>query len=161
MSEAVRLTNSEMLTAAIIGVRRQVQNLAAGRADAHGASPEDGWTPHVEGSAGEMAVAKAFGMYWTGNMGELGADDVGQLQVRTRSRHSYDLILHRRDPDDRVFILVTGRMPEYLIQGWIMARDGKRDEFWADPAKGRPAYFVPKSALRNVDELRALLAVAA
>lgn len=160
MSESIRLTNSEMLTAASIGVRRQVQNLAAGRTDAHGASPEDGWTPHVEGCAGEMAVAKAFGMFWSGSLGDLRADDVGQLQVRTGMRHDHKLILHHRDPDDRAFVFVTGRMPNYVLHGWIMARDGKREEFWADPARGRPAFFVPQSALRSLAELRSLLGAA-
>jgi hypothetical protein len=29
----------------------------------------------------------------------------------------------------------------------VMDRDAMKEEFWADPARGRPAYFVPKEAL--------------
>ena len=34
-----------------------------------------------------------------------------------------------------------------------------REEFWADPAGGRPAYFVPKRNLRDIGELIDLLAL--
>jgi hypothetical protein len=94
-----------------------------------------------------MAFAKWAGMYWAGNLGNLGADDVGAVQVRTRSRHDYDLILHPSDPDERAFVLVTGVAPEFHIVGWIWGREGKRPEYWDDPARGRPAFFVPQRAL--------------
>jgi hypothetical protein len=29
-----------------------------------------------------------------------------------------------------------------------------KDEFWADPARGRPAYFVPQSKLRSIGTLK-------
>jgi hypothetical protein len=150
----VTLTWSELTTAAFIAIRRQIQNLANGRPDRFGAPVEDGWTLHIEGAAGEMAVAKAAGRYWCGSLNDLKADDVGLLQVRTRSRHSYELILHPGDPDDRAFVLVTGRAPAFRIHGWIMGVDGKREEWWADPSgKNRPAYFVPTDSLRDLDEL--------
>jgi hypothetical protein len=28
-----------------------------------------------------------------------------------------------------------------------------KEEFWADPARGRPAYFAPKEALAPIDSL--------
>lgn len=146
----VRLTQFEMELAAIVGCRRQIENLYKNRPDAYGADVEKGWQSHVEGAAGEMAVAKLANKFWSGSMGDLKADDVGRAQVRTRSRHDYELILHPRDADDRAFILVTGLAPTFTIRGWIFAREGKRQEYWRDPAGGRAAFFVPQSALRPI-----------
>lgn len=150
----VRLTWSELMQAAQVGVMRQVQNLREGRVDRYGASDLNGWTPHIEGAIGEMAVAKWMGLYWSGALGDLDADDVGQLQVRASAGQSARLILHPSDPDDRAFVLVTGRGPAVQINGWIVAEDGKQQQWWTDPAGGRPAFFVPQAALRCITELR-------
>lgn len=150
---SVILTWAETFDAAIIGVMRQVQNLRDGRSDKFGASPTNGWELHVQGACGEKAVAKHLGIYWSGNLGHLRADDVGLFQVRTRSNHDYELILHPDDPDDRVWILVTGVAPQFRIVGWCYGHEGKNKAWWKDPAGNRPAYFVPQQALRSMDEL--------
>lgn len=152
MTIRVSLTPAEMMQAALVGVMRQVSNLRDGRKDAHGFDG-DGWSVHVEGAAGELAVAKALDKFWSGNQGNLKADDVGTLQVRTRSRPGYELVVHDRDPDERPFVLARGRAPHFEIVGWLMGREAKRPEFWKDPAGGRPAYFVPDAALRPIEEL--------
>lgn len=148
MTITITLTRHELAIAALLGIQRQIENLFKGRPDAHGASPEAGWEIHIQGAAGEMAVAKWANKYWSGNLGDLDADDVGRAQVRTRSRHSYELPIHMTDRDDRAFILVTGLAPNFVLRGWIWGGEAKRTEFWKDPAGGRPAFFVPQSALR-------------
>ena len=150
MSDApeVILTPGEMHVAATIGCLRQIENLGKRRSDAHGAPRDGGWQIHIEGAAGEAAVAKWLGRYWNGALGDLDADDVGTVQVRTTSRTDGCLILHDSDPDSRPFVLVTGVAPSFVLRGWIWARDGKRKEHWRDPVGGRGAYFVPQSALR-------------
>lgn len=147
---AITLTTSELEIAAAIGCRRQVQNLSARRTDRNGAEPGKGWQYHIEGAAGEMAVAKWAGRYWNGNIGNLAADDVGRLQVRTASGHGYSLLIYPTDADDKAFILVTGLAPAFVLRGWIWGREGKRQEWWSDPVGGRPAFFVPQAALRPV-----------
>jgi hypothetical protein len=137
------------MQAAQVGVMRQVQNLKRGRADAYGASTSMGWQYHIEGAMGEMAVAKAFNLYWNGNLGNLSAGDVGDIQVRTSSRTNGDLIMHPRDRDKDRFILVTGGNGDYNLRGWVLGSEGKLQEYWRDPAGGRPAYFVPQGKLRN------------
>jgi hypothetical protein len=155
LSYPVTLTWGELFTAMSIGGRRQIMNLKEKRKDRYGAKAEEGWTYHVEGACGEMATAKYAGVYWSGNMGDLKADDVGILQVRTRSAHHYDLPLHPEDPFDRPFILVTGKAPFFILRGWIMAGDGKRDEWWGEKGeKDRPAFWVPQSELRDMSELK-------
>jgi hypothetical protein len=155
MTVAVRLTYSELLQAAQVGVQRRVQNIKTTRAErpTYGLGQDGAWSCDVEGAAGEMAVAKWRGVYWNGALGNLGADDVGELQVRTTTHPRGRLILHDRDNPEKVYVLVRGHAPSFELVGWIRGRDGMRREYWSDPANGRPAYFVPEEALHSMQEL--------
>jgi|ERR1700677_1913020 len=152
MGDPINLVAAEMTIAAMVGVMRQVTNLRDGRKDAHGASLSGGWQIHIEGACSEYAVAKYLGLFWNGNLGNLKADDVGPFQVRSTEHANGRLILHKGDPGDRLYVLVTGRCPSYVLQGWISGADGQNEEYWTDPQGGRPAYFVPTKALRPMSE---------
>ncbi len=146
----VVLTSSEILQAALVGVMRQTANIRDGRSNAHGLPDGRDWQVHIEGALGECAFAKFMGLFWSGALGQLKADDVGLWQVRTNARTNGDLIIHERDANDRKFALVRGTAPHYDVVGWIFGKDGKRQEFWKDPTrKGRPAFFVPETALNT------------
>ena len=108
----IKLTLAEMQIAAQVGIQRQIQNLKNGAVPAYGAGSKNDWQLHVEGALGEMALAKHLGVYWDGK-GEMRAPDVGNIDVRTRSKHSYDLIVHDRDDDDRYIYLLTGGNGQY------------------------------------------------
>lgn len=157
MPEAVTLTPPELYFAANMGVLRQCTNLRDGRVDAHGLPLRDekGWFYSILGCCGELAVAKALGIYWSGNLGDLKADDVGELQVRTSTKKLARLIIRDTDRSDRVFVLVCGLPPELIIHGWVKAGDAKRmEEFRTDPGEREPAFFIPRDALRPIAELR-------
>lgn len=149
MSVNVDLTPWEMMLAAQCGVMRQVENVKLKRSAAYGAGSLNDWQLHIEGCLGEYALAKYLGVFWDGK-GKVRAPDVGHVDVRTRSRHDYELIIHESDPDDRAFWLVTGGNGQYRVHGWTYGSEGKKPEYWKDPAKGRPAFFVPHSALNMV-----------
>jgi hypothetical protein len=151
----VRLTWSEVLIAANVGVMRNVQCLRGNLEPSASMGLDNTWTPNIEGAAGEMAVAKHFGRYWNGNIGDLKADDVGPLQVRTNtSRRLDDLILRPKDRDDRVYISVLSFLPEFVLCGWITGIDGKREEWLREGSLGRPpCYFVPRDALESLADL--------
>lgn len=111
---------------------------------------------HVEGALGELAVAKALGMYWSGSINGFRAPDVGQsIQVRTRSRHDYDLIVRDSDADEAAFVLVTGSAPEYHVRGWMRGALAKRDEYRQEHGGRPPAYFVPAAHLLSLGALEA------
>lgn len=152
----VTLASHEMATAAWVGVRRQVEARRKGLPDKHGFDG-DGWGSHIEGAGGEMAVAKALNRYWDGSVNTFRAPDLPGMQVRTRSRHDFELLVRPNDSRDEVFVLVTGQMPNYTVHGWIRGHEAMRDE-WSKQHGGRPpAYFVPHEALHPIDNLVASL----
>lgn len=153
----VTLCDRDMEWGASVGVRRQVEALRKNLKDSNGLDPlEGGWTQHIEGACGELAVANFLGIAWSASVNNFDGDDVGPFQVRTRSRHNYDLLIrHPKDRDEKQFILVTGLAPHFLIRGWITAREGKAVGVYGDPThKGRTkAYFVQQRHLRPMSML--------
>jgi len=151
----VRLTWHEVVLAAQVGMRRHVEALRDARPDANGRSDDDGWTAHVEGACGELAVAKVLDVYWQPSVNTFKrGGDVGLYQVRTRSRATYELIVREDDDDDATFILVRGRSPQFSVVGWIRGADAKRLD-WLQTHGDRPAaYFVPDAALSPMGLLR-------
>lgn len=112
---------------------------------------------HLLGAAGEMAVAAYLGMkehLYVEREARRGADDLPGLDVKTRSKHKYDLIVQKREDPQKKFVLVTIENQETLLHGWIQGKDAMLPEFWADPARGRPAYFAPKEILHSMESLR-------
>ena len=145
----VSLTWSEVFLVAMIGVKRQLGALKANKQDAFGFDGKNGWSIHIEGAAGEMAAAKALNRFWGGtiNTYKIGGDVGGDIQVRTRSESTYDLIVREGDRNEDRFILVTGQIPLFEVVGWIKGADAKKPEFKKAYGNRLPAYFVPKDAL--------------
>ena len=150
----IKLTEYELFYAAIVGVRRQVQALLGNLPNRHGFDG-DGWGVHIEGAAGEMAYAKFRNKYWSCSVGTFqSGGDVGEVQVRTRSKQDYDLIVRKDDPDDAFFVLVIGQSPSFRICGWMKGGDAKQDK-WLQTHGGRePAYFVPQADLESFAHTR-------
>ena len=147
----VLLSSYELITAAGVGIRRQVAAMARGLPDRHGYDG-DGWAEHIEGACGEMAVAKLLGVYWPGSVNTFKAGgDVALLQVRTRSRHDYDLLVRPADKDlEAIYVHVTGRAPEFRVWGWMRCGDCRRDAWWRTHGDRPGAWFVPAAALQDI-----------
>ena len=143
----VTLTVAELRMACTIGCERQLEALRKSLPDRYGYEG-DGWGIHIEGAAGELAVAKALLTHWQGSCGTFRqGGDVGHLQVRTRSRDDHDLIIRERDDDNALYVLVVGRSPHYRVVGYLRGRDAKQT-CWLQGHGGRqPAYFVPQREL--------------
>lgn len=153
----VTLTWAEMQIAYMVAGQRRIMNMKKGLAGRYGA-PEGEGSEELDliAARGEMAVAKALNLFWSGTVGDYGAVDVGGLiEVRTRTKHWHALILHPDDNDALPFVLADASNPPNIrLAGWIMAKDGKKDEFWSDPSqKNRPAYFVEQKHLLPMEEL--------
>lgn len=155
----VTLKREEFLYAGKIGITRHVDDKIAGRKNKHGAGRGDEWGHDTIGSLGELAAAKYLGIYWNGNLGRLGAADVGNLEVRSCGEEGHSLILHKAQEGDNpgsIFIqaVVSEHLfPEVKLEGWIRARNGQKEKYWEDPVGGRPAYFVPSDLLNPMAEI--------
>jgi hypothetical protein len=111
---------------------------------------------HLLGAAGEMAVASHLGMkqfLYRETEARRGSDDLPGIDVKTRSRHKYDLIVQRNEDSNKKFVLVTIEKQTTLIHGWCYGKEAAVDANWADPAGGRAAYFVPQSKLHAINLL--------
>lgn len=160
MTLDVTLTTEELLMCSTIATHRHIESVIAGRKDRHGAaSAENRLGLHFEGACGEQALCKALDRHWPGSVNSFKGADVGRnVQVRTRSKHDWELIVRSDDSDLDWFILVTGTAPSYRIHGYIQGRAAKRPEWIRDHGGHGPAYFVPQAALRSFDGAKAAAA---
>lgn len=108
---------------------------------------------HQIGAAGEVAVASYLGLkdflFADKNPTRDSYDLPYNIDVKTRAKHSYDLIVQLDDKPDKIYWLVTIQNKEIQIHGWIHHADCSKKEYIKDPAGGRRAYFVPKDKLNS------------
>lgn len=155
----VTLTWAEMLIAANIGCMRNVQSLKLGRGRVDSPAHQFGgmdyaWSTNIEGAAGEMAVAKYLGLFWSGAIGDIDADDVGGYQVKTNTSRKWDdLIIRHWNKPDRIYIGVLSFVPKFMITGWVRGSDVMKKEYSREGVPGMPAFFVPRSALNEMSSL--------
>jgi hypothetical protein len=147
----VELKTSELVFAAQIGVKRQLDALENTRKTRF--VPSGWWDVHINGACGELAVARALNCFWCG--GHFRSRDVAEYQVRTTHHQTGRLTIHDDDNNNDIFILVIGdgRTRVFDIVGWIKAIDGKRPEYWVEMQSGTWDFMVPQSALHPFEEL--------
>lgn len=140
--------------------RRQRFNEKKGLKGRNG-GPEEGEKAlfaHKLGAAGELAVADYLHLrefLYQETEAVRGSFDLPpNIDVKTRSRHNYDLICQLDEKPGKILVLVTIQNKITLIHGWIKSEDAMREQWRKDPAGGRPAYFVPQSALFPLLDLR-------
>ena len=140
------------------GMRRQSVNEARGLRGRNGGASfgSKALEIHLLGAAGEMAVASHLGMksfLYQATEAERGSCDLPGIDIKTRSKHQYDLIVQKNEPPEKKYVLVTIENKTTLIHGWIYGGEAMQEKFWADPARGRPAFFVPKENLHSMETL--------
>lgn len=152
----IELTKREVAMAAECGIMRNLAAIVDARRDAHGlVDLEGGWGKHIEGACGEVAVAKALGRFWSPTCNTFDAADIGKtIGVRTRSQHHFELIVRQQDKPSHAYVLVTGRAPSFVVRGYIIGADARRDEWWRNHADRPAAWFVPHEALLDIEALR-------
>jgi hypothetical protein len=152
-------TEEERQQAMQEGLRRQGVNESKGLRGRNGGA----WKGtkaldiHLLGAAGEVAVASYLGLkheLFKETEARRGSDDLPGIDVKTRSKASYDLIVQRREDPRKKFVLVTIENQKTLLHGWCYGEEAMDEKYWADPARGRAAFFVPKTVLRSMESLR-------
>lgn len=154
MAITVTLTESEVMQGALIGMQRHHYNLFHGGArQTHGADPALMWQRQIEGALAEKAAAKVLDRYWSGDVTDYEADDVGVYQVRYTRHPAGRLLVHEKDHDDRPYILITGDERTFTLHGWLWGSEAKQQQWWDSPQPNRPAFCVPRSALHAIEQL--------
>jgi hypothetical protein len=152
-------TDEERQLAIEEGMRRQGYNESKGLRGRNGGAwkGNKALDIHLLGAAGEMAVASYLGMkdhVYQETEARRGSDDLPGIDVKTRSKHSYDLIVQKNEDARKKFVLVTIESQKTFLHGWCYGEEAMEEQYWADPARGRPAFFVPKTVLRSMDSLK-------
>jgi len=146
MPVVINLTPDEIQMGVIQATLRILQCKRDGKKHRYGAKETETWQMNIEGALGEIVIAKHFKIFW--GKGSYGADDVGPYEVRQTHHPHGSLIVHPGDKDDKRYYLVTGILGNYVIRGYMYAKDAKQQKYWSDPQKtNRPAFFVPQKDL--------------
>jgi hypothetical protein len=152
-------TEDERQQAVKEGLRRQGFNESKGLRGRNGGAwkGSKALDIHLLGAAGEVAVASYLnlkGELFKETEAKKNSDDLPGIDVKTRSKASYDLIVQRGSDPQKKFVLVTIENQQTLLHGWCYGHEALQERFWADPARGRPAYFVHQDHLRPMEDLQ-------
>jgi hypothetical protein len=151
----ITLSRQELAEACDLAEKRMNGVKDLGLHDKHGASNLKNLEYHLLGARGEIAFRKFLGSDEALTVNTFrSTPDVKNYEVRTRREDHFDLILRKDDPDHKIYVLVTGSGCKYKIVGWI--RGSERYEHETKTYNDRPkAWFVPQSALHQMDDLPA------
>jgi hypothetical protein len=148
-----RLNDEEKKLALLEAERRQSvneKNKTLGRNGGMESGPK-ALVLHQIGALGEMAVASYLGLkdflYCDKIPKKDSCDLPFSIDVKTRAKHYYDLIVQLDEKENKNFWLCTIESNQIHIKGWIQAQFCFKPEFIKDPAGGRKAYFVPQNKL--------------
>lgn len=159
----IRLSDQQLQAAEVEAARRQSVNEAKqlrGRnnAPSRGASALE---MHRLGCVGEVAVASYLGLeehLFKAESAVRGSADLpGNLEVKTRSRHGYDLLIQLDDDPSKLFVLVTydkgvdGKLAKII--GWTYGFCVMQKRLIREFVKGRPCYAVPHRYLQPLEAL--------
>lgn len=118
------------------------------------------------GIKGEIAASIATGIPWENyytppeqrdgwlkaKMPDLGED----IEVRTVTKPTHRLIVHKRNPTEWRYLLVYQHTHNQLnVVGWQHGETIKQDQYW-EPNFPEPAYAYPQRLLRPIEELAEL-----
>ena len=151
----VTLNQVEQNLAKEVGIKRHQQNLANGTNSSAQSEPES----DINGFAGELAVARVINAYpdltigphrrgydlkMRGNQGENVRIDV----KTTKHNPGYLIAKHwRKVTDCDMYVLVSGKMPRYEIQGWCYSVELINRSNLSDMGYGEH-YHMERSQLR-------------
>lgn len=159
MTVQVLLTDEQVWLAKSEAARRQSQNERIG-VRGRNRAPETGaeaMRMHFLGCIGEVVVADYLGLrdhLFSDDRPVRDSSDLPYgIEVKTRKRHGYDLLIQLDADPDKVYVLVTNEGYTAHIVGWALGRDVMRPTWVRELVRGRPCYVVPQAALNTADSL--------
>jgi len=153
MKPHVKLSLQEVYVGASAGIVRRISGIARGGTETNNCPVDGGWQRDIEGALAEMALAKHFGLFWSG-IEKINAGDVGEYEVKHSSHNKARLLVPlNNDRLDNWFWLVTGLHGSYTIHGCMLGRDAMQERYVDEPVPKRPCYCVPQSDLKPTPEV--------
>ena len=166
--KTVELQWFEVVLGAEVGLRRYAVSRASARRNARpllsttavGTPCPEMWADII-GACGEMAAAKACGVYWDASVGRLhhcpGGDLSPGWHVRTARRAPGRLMIRDDDRDDDVYIAVLALDPwsptRFSVLGWMTAREARSVGVVEGYNGLDPASFVTADRLHPIEDL--------
>ena len=153
MKNNIVLTASQIYMVALAGVMRHIQFLCRNAKPQYGQAESSRWDQQIEGALSEYALAKFLNKHWEG-VGVAGGDDLKEEEVRVTKYKNGWLPLHPTDKDHKRYWLLTGENGDYMVRGYIYAKDGKQEKYWVkkeEKGRDRSCYEVPQLALFSPD----------
>lgn len=151
MTEIVRLEMGEILVATYIGSMRNAESKIKGRRprfkERH---TGELWGYHIESAHAELVVAKYLGVYWGFKVNTFHVPDIENTNYEVRFSNRSDVKI--RPDDSGIIISVSGECPEYRINGWVKADEGKQEIYKCH--KEPICYFYPHSKLNDIRQLK-------
>ena len=145
-----QLNNEEKQLALLEAERRQSVNEKNKTSGRNGGveSGQKALALHQIGALGEMTVASYLGLknfLYSDKIPRKDSYDLPfGIDVKTRAKHYYDLIVQLDEKQNKNFWLCTIDLDQIQIKGWIQGQYCFKPEYIKDPAGGRKAYFVPQ-----------------
>jgi hypothetical protein len=157
MSVKVQLTAQEMLTAALVGVRRQISAMELHRRDSW-TNADNPFEIHILGCMGELVAAKHFNLFWPDAVGETQSHDVGGLlEVRTRRGGAMGIRVNHKP--EKPYLLIHADVEKGIFQmmGWLLGAQAWKV---GRPCDGNPNLrYVDPGVLLPVEELNKVIFV--
>lgn len=151
----MQLTHQDLYIPAQAGILRRISAIAKKRPEPNGSPTSDLWGIDIESCIAEYLVSQVLDLSWKpfiSNPGELIADVGKRIQVRHTATPNGHLLMHKKDPSDQNYVLVTGSMINQKIAGWIPATEGKLEKYWNTNCRTH-CFWIPQSALQPITEL--------
>lgn len=151
--KTIILSKQDLQEANEIALKRMEGVREMGLRDKHGAESDRNFKYHLLGARGEIAFRKFIGSQDKITVNTFKSiPDISGFEVRTRSNEDFDLIIRKDDPDDRIYVLVTGEGCQFKIVGWLKGQE--KYNFDYKTFNSRPkAWFIPKEKLHKISEL--------
>lgn len=148
---SVQLSDVEIRHAWICADHIMTESHKKGLKDRVAANGNSPWNAVLIGVVGEIAFAKALGVYYTSTEGSFKLPDVENFQIRTTNRKYGRLLVKQNDDLDYIYVFVTWNMNTNLckIVGWLRGHDAAKKQYLDDfGSGGKPVWAVPQKILK-------------
>ena len=122
---AVKLEQYEMNVAISVGAARNASSILKGSKNVYDGDPIRYWGQHIDGAGAEMAFAKLIGLYWDGSVDTYRRNGGDLPHTGIDVKHSKDGFWKVKDRDKGYLVLVSGMMPEFIIDSYCCSDEVK------------------------------------